>query len=164
MSQGPNRVVGIIAWPTDAGVALRLAADVSGNPLDVDRAGVALRELGERLGVVAVGYRPASDRDVARHLDIPGVELTPFTAQLAAAASARFVATVQAGRLAWSDAELVGADLAMSVRRSTGLAPGTWTAWPGRPDHPIDAALAAIYAVWLATEPRDDVPTVHGAR
>lgn len=161
ISQAPGRVVGVFAWTqADGTVGLRLAADVSGDPVDVDRAGQALAQLATQLGVPAVAYRPSTDRDLARHLELPGVELTAITAgQLASAASARFVATLEAGRLAWQDAELVGSDLAFTVRKSGDA--GTWTATAGKADRPIPAALAAIDAVWLATEPRDDVPTVH---
>jgi hypothetical protein len=161
ISQAPDRVVGVLAWTQDDGtVGLRLAADVQGDPVDVDRAGAALRDLADQLGVVAVGYSPASDRDLARYLEAPGVERQAISGQLLASASSRFVATLEAGRLTWSDAELVGQDLAFTVRKRLAGA-GTFQAIPGRPDHPIPAALAAIYAVWLATTPRDNVPTVH---
>jgi hypothetical protein len=161
VAQTAGRVVGIIAWTqSDGTIGLRLAADVAGDPVDVDRAGAELRALAERIGVVAVGYAPSTDRDVARHLDLAGVDREPISGQTAEAAASRFVATLQAGRLAWQDAELVGADLAMTVRKA-GSAPGTYAAAQGAFDRPIPAALAAIYAVWLATAPRDNVPTVH---
>jgi hypothetical protein len=160
ISVAPTRVVAVIAWQqSDGSIGLRLAADVTGSPVDVDAAGRLIRELAERLGVDAVGYAPATDRDLARYLELPGAELQALSGQLAAAASARFVATLEAGRLAWSDAELVGADLALTVRRAGDA--GVWTAVPGRADRPIPAALAAIHAVWMATTPRDNVPTVH---
>jgi hypothetical protein len=161
VSQATGRIVGVLAWTQDDGtVGLRLAADITGDPVDVDRAGVALRQLADSLGVEAVGYAPATDRDVARFLEGPGVERQAISGQLLAAASARFVATLEAGRLTWTDAELVGNDLAFTVRKS--LRPGgTYQAVAGRADHPIPAALAAIHAVWLATTPRDNVPTVH---
>lgn len=160
ISQSANRIVGIIAWPqSDGTIGLRLAADVTGDPVDVDRAGAALAELAQRLGVPAFGYAPATDRDLARHLELPGIEGQPISGQLAAAASARFVATLEAGRLAWGDAELVGHDLAFTVRKAA--AAGTWVAVAGKSDRPIPAAHAAIWAVWMATTPRDDVPTVH---
>jgi hypothetical protein len=160
ISVSPKRIAAVIAWTqSDGSIGMRLAADVFGDPVDVDAAGVAIRQLAEQLGVDAVGYAPATDRDLARYLELPGAELAPLSGQLAAAASARFVATIEAGRLAWSDAELVGADLALTVRKAG--AAGTWTAVAGRADRPIPAALAAIHAVWLATTPRDNVPTVH---
>lgn len=162
ISQAPGRIVGVIAWQQQDGtVGLRIAADVSGDPVDVDRAGAALAQLAQQLGVPAVGYSPASDRDLARHLELPGVDGVGIKGELLAAASARFVATIEAGRLAWQDAELVGSDLVFTVRKSLGGSAGAWSAVPGKSDRPIPAALAAIYAVWLATEPRDDVPTVH---
>jgi hypothetical protein len=162
VSQAPGRIVAVLAWTQDDGtVALRIAADIQGDPVDVDRAGAAIRDLADQLGVVAVGYSPASDRDLARFLDAPGVERQAISGQLHAAASARFVATLEAGRLAWSDAEAVGQDLAFTVRKSLGAGAGTFLAVPGKADRPIPASLAAIYAVWMATTPRDNVPTVH---
>lgn len=164
ISQAPNRLVGIFAWQqADGTVGLRLAADVQGDPLDVDRAGAQLQQLAQRLGVVAVGFAPATDRDLARFLDddqLPGVQREQVSGQLLAAASARFVAMLQAGRIAWSDADVVGADLAFTVRKATGEA-GAYQAVQAKADRPIPGALAAIYATWLATEPRDVVPTVH---
>lgn len=160
VSVAPGRIVAAIAWTQSSGtIGLRLAADVTGDPVDVDAAGRAIRQLADQLGVDAVGFAPATDRDLARYLDIPGADIQPISGQLAAAASARFVATIEAGRLAWSDAELVGSDLAFTVRRSGDA--GIWTAAPAKADRPIPAAYAAIYAVWLATTPRDNVPTVH---
>lgn len=161
VSVTPARIVAVIAWvQSDGSIGLRLAADVTGSPVDVDAAGKAIRELAEQLGVDAVGYAPSTDRDLARYLELPGCEVQSISGQLAAAASARFVATIEAGRLAWSDAELVGSDLALTVKKA-GSAAGTWTAVAGREDRPIPAALAAIWAVWMATTPRDNVPTVH---
>lgn len=160
VSQAPDRIVGVFAWlQADGTVGMRLAANVSGDPLDVDRAGLQLRELAERLGCDYVGSGPA-DQDVARHLDIPGAELEVFRGPLLAAASKRFVDTLTAGRLAWSDADVVGSDLSFTVRASGGVA-GSYAAVPAKQNRPIPGALAAIYATWGATTPRDNVPTVH---
>lgn len=159
ISQAPSRIVGIFAWQqSDGTIGLRLAADVTGDPVDVDGAGRRLRELAQSLGVQAVGYAPATDRDLARHFDWKGVTLAPISGQTAAAAAGRFVSTLEGGRLRWTDAAQVGSDLAFTVRDR---ASGAYVARAAKVDRPIPASLAAIYAVWLATNPADNVPTVH---
>lgn len=159
ISQSPGRIVAMFAWQqSDGTIGLRTAADVTGDPPDVDRVGRELRDLAMRQGTPAVGYSPATDRDLARVFDWKGVQGAPIAGQTAAAAAGRFVATLEAGRLRWTDAESVGVDLAFTVRDSR---QGAYAARPAKPDRPIPAALAAIYAVWLATTPGDDVPTVH---
>lgn len=160
ISQSPSRIVAIFAWKqSDGTIGLRLAADVTGNPPDVDRIGRELRQLAQGQGVQAVGYAPASDRDLARAFDWKGVQLQAISGQLAAAAAGRFVATLEGGRLRWSDAQAVGIDLSFTVRDQLGQ--GIYSARASRSDRPIPAALAAIHAVWLATSPIDNVPTVH---
>jgi hypothetical protein len=159
ISQSPRRIVGVFAWTqSDGTVALTLAADVSGDPVDVDRVGAELLTLAQRTGVPAVGYSPATDRDLARHFEVRGIARTSIQGQLAAAAAGRFVRTLEGGRLRWADAQAVGIDLAFTVRKGDAA---TYQAVPAKADRPIPAAHAAVWAVWLATEPRDDVPTVH---
>lgn len=160
ISQTPGRIAAVFAWAqSDGTVALTLAADVSGDPVDVDRVGAELLELARRQGVPAVGYRPDTDRDLVRHFDVKGIAATPMTKQLAAAAAGRFVRTLEGGRLRWADAQAVGIDLTRTVRDGDAQ---VYQAVPAKDEHPIPAALAAVWAVWLATEPRDDVPQVHG--
>lgn len=159
ISQSPGRVVGVFAWTqSDGTVGLTVAADVAGDPVDVDSVGVELLALAQRMGVPAVGYSPATDRDLARHFEVRGITRTAIQGQLAAAAAGRFVRTLEGGRLRWADAQAVGIDLAFTVRRGDAQA---YQAVAAKAERPIPAALAAVWAVWLATEPRDDVPTVH---
>lgn len=142
-----NRASAALAWmQTDGTIALTLAADVTGEPLDVDELGRRLLELQVQVGAQAVGYSPATDRDLVRHLraghSIAGQEW--------ASASDRFARTVDGGRLRHSDAGAIGADLPFTARRTSGA---TWGADKAKSDRPITAALAAIRAVWLATNP-----------
>lgn len=142
-----QRASAALAWiQTDGTVALTLAADVSGEPLDVDELGRRLLEIQVKAGVQAVGFAPATDRDLARHLRnghaIAGQEWS--------SASDRFARTVDGGRLRHEGAEAVGADLPFTARKIAGA---SWSAVKAKPDRPITAALAAIRAVWLATNP-----------
>lgn len=160
ISQTASRIVALFAWPQDDGtIGLTIAADVHGDPVDVDRVGAQLRELAMRQGVQLVGYAPATDRDLVRFFDWKGVQAQAIAGQLAAAAAGRFVATLEGGRLRWSDAEAVGIDLTLTVReKRDGQG---FTARAAKDERPVPAALAAVYAVWLATQPNDLVPTVH---
>lgn len=154
-----HRISAQLAWAqSDGTIALRSAAEITGDPVDIDEAGRRILELALELGVPRVGFDPATDRDLARHFEHPGLELARISGAEFAAASARFVATIEGGRLRWSDAGEVGADLAFTVRRDAGDA---WAASRADDARPICAALAAIRAVWLATSPLDLVPVVH---
>lgn len=154
-----RRASAVIAWrrPADGRVGVRLAADVvaDGN-LDVDKLGDELAKLARRLSVRRVGFDPATDRDLARHF---GDRAQAITADSLAAAGARFVSTVEGGRLVWApDAAPIGADLPFTARSET--AAGTWRAVAADDDRAVTAALAAIRAVWLATEPRPPAPSI----
>ncbi len=154
-----RRASAVIAWrrPADGLVALRLAGDVAADDLDVDRLGADLAKLGRRIGVRQVAYNPKTDRDLARHF---GDRAQALTADDLAAAGARFVSTIDGGRLVYGpDLAPVSDDLAFVVREET--AAGTWRAAAGDPDRTITAAQAAIAAVWLATAPRRPAPSIH---
>lgn len=144
----PTRASAVIAWlASDNSIALTIAAEVTGNPLDLDAFGRALKEYALKAKIRTVGYAAQTDRDLIRYLE----RGKALNAADLAAASARFASTVESGRLRWSGAEPVGSDLPYLVRKE-GM--GSWTAEAaGRDRHPT-AALAAIRAVYLATEPR----------
>jgi hypothetical protein len=142
-----QRASAVLAWQqSDGTIALTVAADVTGDPLDVDELGRQLLAIERKVGVQAVGFRPATDRDLVRHLigghAIAGAEW--------AAASDRFARTVDGGRLRHDDAGAVGADLPFTARRVSGA---SWYADRAKADRPITAVYAAIAAVWLATNP-----------
>lgn len=157
-----RRISAAIAWQqSDGTIGLRMAAEIHGDPVDVAEVGARMRQLSADAGVSRVGFGPDTDKDLARYLErktqkafTHGITTTEFEA-----ACSRFVATIEGGRLRWQDAGDVGADLPFTVRHDKGE--GRWIAARADEDRPITAALAAIRAVWLATNPADVVPTVH---
>jgi hypothetical protein len=100
------------------------------------------------LGVVMVGFDPLTDAQLARHF----ARTEPITGQKYANASARFVSTVKAGGLRWDDCAAVGTDLTWTARKPHDES-GSFQAVRADDDRPITAVLAAIRAVWLASEP-----------
>lgn len=144
-----SRASAVLAWiQPDGTVALTTAAEVTGSPsLDLDAFGKSLKGYALKNRVVSVAYDPATDRDLVRHLD-RGKSLN---VQELEAASQRFASMVEAGRLAWARAESVGMDLPYLSRQEKA---GRWRAVARSADRPATAALAAIRAVYAATEPR----------
>lgn len=150
-----TRASAVIAWQqTDGTVGCRVAADVVGSPINVDRLGPDLRQLALRLGAVGIAFDPWTDTDLSRHL--PNAK--PLTGREFANASENFVRMIESGRLRWTDADQVTADLAWTARKPHES--GAWQAVKARDDRPITAALAAIRAVWLASGPKPAVPKV----
>lgn len=156
---GSGRASAVLAWAqADGTAAITIAAEVTGDPLDVDELGKALASRARVLGVRDVGYDSATDADLARHL---GKRARSIVGKEFAAASSRFAAMVEGGRLRHAAAAEVGADLAFTAKASTSGDRGAWHATRARHDRPITAALAAIRAVWLATEPLNRRPAVY---
>jgi len=73
-------------------------------------------------------------------------------------ASERFVRGVEGGWLRHSGSEQISDDLAFTVRKSR--EDGTFIAVKAIEERPITAALAAVRAVWLASNPKDKRPRV----
>jgi hypothetical protein len=156
---GSGRASCAIAWvQADGTCALTLLADVTGDPLDVDELGGLLAQRARELYVSAIGFDSATDSDLARHL---GPRAKPIVGQAFAAASARFAAMLEGGRLRHEGAAEVGADLAYTAKASRMGDRGAFHAVRAQQERPITAALAAIRAVWLATEPLTRRPTVY---
>jgi hypothetical protein len=142
-----TRASAALAWQqSDGTIALTIAADVTGDPLDIDELGRRLLLTQAQLAVQVCGFSPATDRDLARHLRVTHA----IAGQEWASASDRFARMVDGGRLRHADAGPIGADLPFTARR---IAAGTWHADKAKADRPVTAALAAIRAVWLATNP-----------
>jgi hypothetical protein len=159
MDPGTGRASAVLAWmQADGTAALTLAAEVSGDPLDVDELGRLLARKARELYVPAIGFDSATDADLARHL---GKRARSIVGKEFAAASSRFTAMVEGGRLRHAGAGEVGADLAFTAKASTAGERGAFHASRARAERPITAALAAIRAVWLATEPIDRRPAVY---
>ena len=150
-----TRASAVIAWQqSDGTVGLRVVADVTGNPIDVDRLGPDLRKVAIRLGVSRVAFDPWDTADLGRHF----VNAKPLLGRDFAAASENFVRVVDSGRLRWAEADAVTADLAWTARKPHEN--GSWVASKAKEDRPITAAYAAIRAVWLASGPKPAIPKV----
>ena len=155
MDPSGTRASAAIAWhQSDGTVGLRIIADVTGNPIDVDRLGPDLQQLSLRMGAIATAFDPWTDADLARHLRIA----KPLGGREYANASENFVRVIESGRLGWEDADQVTGDLAWTARKPHES--GAWQAVKAKDDRPITASLAAIRAVWLASGPKPAAPKV----
>lgn len=156
MDPSGKRASGSIAWQqTDGSIGLRVIADVTGDPIDVDRFGKDLRDLAVRLGVSKTGFDDWTDKELAKYMpNAKAVMGREF-----ANASATFVQTLDAGRLRWDEADAVTQDLAWTARKPHES--GAWQAVKANIDRPITASLSAIRAVGLASGPKPSAPMVY---
>lgn len=144
-----SRASAAIAWTqADGKLALRLLFNVTGSPIDTDKLGPDLRDAAVQHGVVNVGFDPLTDALLAKHF--PKAEA--ISGQKYANATARFVSVVESSRLRWADCAAVTSDLAWTTRKEHDES-GSFEAVRGNDDRPIPAVLAAIRALWLASEP-----------
>ena len=152
-----QRASAAIAWlQADKTIGLRLLFDVSGSPIDTDKLGPDLRAAGRQYGVVNVGFDPLTDAVLAKFF----LHSEPVAGQKYANASSRFVSAVEAGTVRWADCGPVTADLTWTARKEHDES-GSFQAVRGNDDRPITAVLAAIRAVWLASEPpKHRTPTI----
>lgn len=156
MDPSGTRASAVLAWTqSDGTVAMKVAADVTGDPIDTERLGPDLRDLAIRLGVSAVVFDPWSDADLARWFrkarPINGIEY--------ANASERFTRLIESGRLRWEGSDKIGEDLKYTGRKTVGR--GSWMAVRAKHDRPVTAILAAVRATWVASEPRQSAPRVY---
>jgi phage terminase large subunit-like protein len=151
-----KRASAALAWRmADGSIALRLLYHVTGDPIDTDRLGEDLRKDATRLGVRHVGYDPQTDQLLAKFFKKP----ESISGQKFANASAQFVNLVVAGKLRWADCDAVTDDLIWTARK-TDRESQSYEAVRSSDNHPITASLAAIRAVWLASEPPLPKPKV----
>lgn len=138
------------AWQgKDGNIYLRLPYDVTGSPVDIAAFGADITEFARSIRAISAGYDPMTDAELAKYCKQPeSIAGTKF-----ANASARFENLVRAGKLRWSDAREVGDDLTWTARKPHEES-GSFQAVRADDHRPIPAALAAIRAVWLASEPR----------
>lgn len=150
MDPGGERVAAVIAWPgPDDRVFLDVVADVTGDPVDVDRLGPDMAALAMRLRVGGVAFDPHTDADVARHLQ----RAQAITGRDYASATERFVRLVAGRKLSVHDpGGILAADLGSTTRRA--MAAGTAIAVKAGTDMTNTAAEAAIRAVWMAAIPQ----------
>lgn len=150
-----KRASAVLAWQqSDGTIAVRVIADVHGDPIDTDRFGKELHDRAIRDGAYEVAFDDLTDRGLARFFK----RAKPMTGRVFANASANFVRVIEAGRLRWDDADQITHDLSWTARRP--LTEGAWAAVKAKEDRPITASLAAIRAVQLASGPRPATPKV----
>jgi hypothetical protein len=138
----------VLAWAHPEGVSMRVIADVTGEPVDLERLGPDLAEVAKRMRVTEVLFDPWTDADLARYFR----RTRAINGMTYANASERFARLVDSGRLRWHDAAVVGEQLAWTGRKDQGR--GAWMAVRARPEHPVTAVVAAIRACWVASEPQ----------
>jgi hypothetical protein len=150
MDPNGSRATIVLAWLEGETVALRVIANVSGDPIDEHALGETLRKLSLQHNA-RVGFDAHTDAQLAKYIRKDYGE--SLTGQKAVAASDRFARLVAGRRLAWTDADSVTDDLTWTVRSDPSM-DGSWMAVRAKDDRPITASLAAIRAVWLASSPK----------
>lgn len=137
-----------LAWRrTDGRIALRLEANVEGDPVDLDVLGETLKLLQRKYGA-QVGHEQA-DAQLVKY--VRKERAAAVSGQRFKAASAEFARLVSSTDLVFASADAVTDDLTWTARRQDH--DGSYEAVRAKDDHPIPAALAAIRAVWLASVP-----------
>lgn len=150
-----KRASAALAWKqSDGTIGLLVSAEVTGNPINVVDLAVDLTAQAQAAGVEVVAYDPWTDEHLARHF--PNTE--KINSSLFANASERFVRAVETQAIRWQQADSISSDLPYVARKST--TGGAWMADRADPDRSITAALAAIRAVWMASNPQVQIPSV----
>jgi hypothetical protein len=145
--QSGERVAAVIAWPvSEDRIALDVVADVTGDPVDIERLGPDLLELARSLRTSTIAFDPATDADLMRHLKREQVSIT---GRDYASATERFVRLVAGRKLLVHDpGGILATDLEATTRRA--MSAGTAIAVKAGSDVTNAAAEAAIRAVWAA--------------
>lgn len=143
-----TRVSVAFAWPQSDGSLGLMARDFTGSPVNLNTLAVDLLELTKQNPPNLVGFDPWTDQHLARHFpNAKQVNGSEF-----ANACERFVRSVETGALRWEHAEAVSGDLPYTARKpTTGTA---FIAERAKEERSISAVLAAIRAVWIASEPK----------
>lgn len=153
----PNgrRASAVLAWrQTDGSIGMRVEADVTGEPIDLDRFALDLEPRARRLGVRTIAYDPWTDKHLADHFG----DAQPINGQDFANASERFVRALETGALHWQYADAIAAELRYASRKPT---VGTAFMAEPAPGQTITTVLAAIRAVWLASNPKAVTPAIY---
>lgn len=151
ISMDPNggRASAAIAWrlPGEA-IAVQMLFDVTGSPINTDLLGNDLAKAAAKYGVQSVGGDPLTDSELGKFFR----KWEPISGRAFANASSRFVLAVQSRKVAWHDADALTDDLTWTTRKEHDES-GSFQAVRADDDRPITASLAAIRAVWLASNP-----------
>lgn len=155
MDQNATRASAAMAWAmADGRIALVELIEAIGDPIDIDKLGIDLKALSVARRARQIGFASWTDAPLARHMPrakaIDGKEL--------AAASGKFAELVSSARLVWDGASHVSEDLAWTSRKPHES--GAWIAVPASPERPVTSVLAAIRAVWLASQPKPAAPRI----
>lgn len=149
MDPSGTRASALSAWLEDETIHLRSEAEVFGEPtIDLAAFGKDLRARATSIGVQKVGFDSLTDAELAKYFK----DTEALVGRKMANASAQFVNLVKAGRIVWEGAEAVAEDLVWTSRKAHDES-GAFEAVRAKDDRSITAALAAVRAVWLASNP-----------
>jgi hypothetical protein len=155
MDPSGKRASIVMAWQmTDGRIACVEVEEAVGEPIDVDRLGLRLKQLVAEHGVKQLGFASWTDKNLARHMP----RAKPIDGKDFTAASENFVRLIQSGRLAWDGAMHITDDLGWTARKPHDS--GAWMAVPTSPERSVTAVLAGIRAVALASAPRAPAPRI----
>lgn len=144
-----------MAWRVGDVIALTMVIDRQGD-VDVDALRDEVATLARRLAA-DVGYDPLQDTDLVRTV-VKG-KAKPINGAKFATASARFAQRVASHAIRWADADPVTDDLTWTARKPDGEQ-GSFHAVRAKDDRPITASLAAVRAVWLASDETPRPPRI----
>jgi hypothetical protein len=157
MDPDGKRVSAVLAWlDVDGRVAMEHVYEATGDPVPTADAGADLKAIAQRARVVRVGFDPMTDAELAKYF--PRTE--SVTASKFANATSTFVNRVDSQRLRHAESDQVADDLTWTARKEH-EATGKFIAVRANDDRPITAALAAIRAVWLASDLQPPIPKVY---
>ena len=152
---GKTGISGSCMEAIDGSIGLLVSAEVTGNPINVVDLAVDLTAQAQAASVQVVAFDPWTDQHLARHFPVTeAINGSEF-----ANASERFVRAVETQGIRWQQADSISADLPYVARKST--SGNAWMADRADPDRSITAALAAIRAVWMASNPQIQTPSVY---
>jgi len=158
VSVHPNgrRASAALSWlQSDGSVAVRVEADVIGDPIDLQKLAADLIPRAREAGVQVVAFDSWTDQHLARHFE----NTEAIIGSTFANASERFVRAIETGGLHWQHADAISEQLPyVSRKQTTGTA---WIAEATDPHRPVTAVLAAIRAVWMASNPQVLVPRIY---
>jgi hypothetical protein len=149
MDPSGRRASAVMAWQmTDGRIACVEVLEAEGDPIDVRTLGADLKALVHKYGVKKVAFASWTDKDLARH--VPRAEA--LDGKEYANASEHFARIILQGRLAWDGATHITNDLTWTARKPHDS--GAWQAVPATHERSVTAVLAAVRAVWKASEER----------
>jgi hypothetical protein len=151
-----RRASAVISWlQSDGSIGVTVTAEVTGSPINIVDLAVDLTEQAQKQGVTVVGFDPWTDQHLARHFPVTEA----INGQEFANASERFVSSVETQGLRWEYADSISSDLPYVSRKAT--TGRSYMADRADPDRSITAALAAVRAVWLASNPQILKPAIY---